>query len=202
MIGILFASAEEARAFLDRYERGRFDDLTEGDVQHDSAIAVSITGSGKVKATLRTERFLKAYKVDRVIEAGLCTALKPGKAPGTVVAVDQVFEGDRIELAAPSYPRMPLENLADDLPSGTLVTQDHFVQSAEEQTYWQRIADFLDSTGYAVAYVAATHGVPSSIVKVVSGNIGESQSSIREARARSADALATYLLAQIKRMAR
>lgn len=199
MIGILFSSAEEGRSFLDRYERGRFDDLTEGDSLHDSVIAVSITGSGKVKATLRTERFLRTYKVKLVIEAGLCTGLKSGPAPGTVVAVEQVFEGDRIELAAPSYPRMPLEILDPELPTGTLVTQDHFVQSAEEETYWRRIADYLDSTGYAVAYVAATHGVPSSIIKVVSGHMGESQPSVREARARSADALAEHLLDQVKK---
>lgn len=200
MIGILFASIEEGRAFLNRYERGRFDDLTEGEVQHDGTIAVSIIGTGKVKATLRTERFLQSFAVERVIEAGLCTALKSDIAPGAVVAIEQVFEGDRIELAAPSYPRMPLELLDDTIPSGTLVTQDHFAQSDDEQTYWQRIADFIDSTGYAVAYVSATHGIASSVVKVVTGHVGGEQPNVRETRARGAEALSAYLLEQIARL--
>lgn len=198
MTGILFASLEEGRAFIDRYERGRFDDLTEGDSHHDDDIAVAITGSGKVKATLRTERFLRTYAVDRIVEAGLCTSLKPNVAAGTIVAIDQVFEGDRIELAAPSYPRMPLEVLDAGLPSGTLVTQDHLVGDSEEQSYWQRIADFVDSSGYAVAYVAATHGVPSSIIKVVGGYLNGSASEVRSVRSRAADALATYLISQIE----
>ena len=200
MTGILFASVEEGRAFLERYERGRFDDLTEGDWHHDDLIAVGITGSGKIKSTLRTERFLRTYKVDRIIEAGLCTSLKPQRAIGTVVTIDQVFEGDRIELAAPSYPRMPLEVLDEEITSGTLVTQDHLVGSGEEQTYWQRIADYIDSSGYAVAYVAATHGVPTAIIKVVSGHLQKNESDVRTTRSRSGDALATYLIDRIARL--
>ncbi len=202
MIGILFASTDEGRAFLDRYERGRFDEISEGEVLHDDTIAVSITGTGKVKATLRSERFLRSHRLERVIQAGLCIALKQDIAPGTVVGVDQVFEGDRIELAAPSYPRMPLEVLDPDLPAGTLVTQDHLVRSGDEQSYWQRIADYVDSTGYAVTYVAATHGIASSIIKVVSGHFGIEQPDIRAARARNADVLADYLIRRIERLSR
>lgn len=200
MIGLLFASLEEAEPFLARYERGRFDDLSEGEILEDGQLAVSIIGAGKVKATLRTERFLASTRVALLIEAGLCTALKSDVKANTVVTASQVMEGDRIALAAPTYPRMPLQVLDDALPQGTLVTQDHFVQSDEERTYWQRIADFVDSTGYAVSYVAATHGVSGSIIKAVGGHLGEDSANVREARARAADALAGYLLTLIQRL--
>lgn len=42
----------------------------------------------------------------------------------------------------------------------------------KDLTYWQRIADITDSVGYPLAYVAATHGVPCSIVKIVAGAAG------------------------------
>ena len=87
---------------------------------------------------------------------GTCTALSDEIKLGSIVGASQVFEGDRIELAAPTYPRMPLTVPFDDVDQYTLVTQDHTVQGATELGYWQRIADMSDMTGYAVAYVAAS----------------------------------------------
>jgi nucleoside phosphorylase len=195
MTGLVFATVEEATPFLERYERGRFEELTEGDLLTDDKIMITILGSGKVKATLRTERFLRAHRPDRVLHVGLCTALKPAQPTGTVVAMHQVFEGDRIEMAAPSYPRIPLENIDSDLVEGVLVTQDHLVQDGSEQTYWQRIADYQDSTGYAVAYVAATHGIPVSIIKSIGGHAGESSKDVRASRRHAAESIANFLTA-------
>lgn len=179
MTGIIFATEEEAAPFLEAYKRGRFDDLREGDTLFDDEIFVSLTGLGKIKATLRTERFFQSHHPERIIHAGTCTALSDDYAVGDLVAADQVFEGDRIELAAPTYPRMPLDVLFDDLPTGTLVTQDHVAADRSEKSYWQRIADMSDMTGYAVAYVAATHGVPCHIVKAVTGHISDENQEFR-----------------------
>lgn len=200
MIGLVFSSTEEAEPFLRGYERGRFEELTEAESAQDGVIAVTITGMGKVKATLRTERFLRTMKIDRVIHPGLCTALDTSISVGTIVGAEQVFEGDRIELAAPSYPRMPLELIDPDLRGGTLVTQDHLIGDDEEQSYWQRIADFIDSTGYAVAYVAATHGIGSHIVMSVSGHLADSPQTVRSARDESARQLGSYLIELIPRL--
>jgi nucleoside phosphorylase len=171
MKGILFSTAKEASYFLENYRNGRFDGLEEGELTHDRDYLVAITGIGKIKATLRTERFLQQHKLERIIHAGTCAALNKELVSGTIVGIEQVFEGDRIELATPTYPRMPLSMPFKGVATGTLVTQDHFVDEEDERNYWQRIADVSDMEGYAIAYVAALHGTPLHIVKVVVGTV-------------------------------
>ncbi len=197
MLGIVFATTAEAQSFLEKYERGRFDGLSEGESQNDDQCLISIVGIGKIKATLRTERLLHQNKLDRLIHVGTCTALIDELAVGTIVAASQAFEGDRIELAAPTYPRMPLTVPFDDLKQGTLVTQDHTVQGSTELSYWQRIADVSDMTGYAVAYVAATHGVPCHIVKIVSGHMGVEDKQLRKTLASSYDIISKFLISRL-----
>lgn len=193
MLGIVFSTTAEAEPFLRKYERGRFDGLSEGETQHDDCCLVSIVGSGKIKATLRTERLLREHRLDRILHVGTCTALIDDLSMGTIVAASQVFEGDRIELAAPTYPRMPLSVPFENVRQGTLVTQDHTVQGATELSYWQRIADMSDMTGYAVAYVAATHGIPCHILKVVSGHMGVEDKDLRKTLSSSYALIATFL---------
>ena len=196
MLALVFVTEEEAYPFLQRYERGRFDALAEGEYLQDENLLVTITGTGKIKATLRTERLLKEIRPTKILHAGTCTSLNPKLPVGCLVAAAQVFEGDRIELAAPSYPRMPLTT-SFDLPKGTLVTQDHTLQGNSEITYWQRIADISDMTGYAVAYVAATHGVPCQIVNVVSGMMAEQDNNLRKTLENVRKALAEFLVKQL-----
>ena len=200
MIGIVFSSEEEAQPFLDQYKRGRFDGLAEGETYHDDDILVSLVGVGKIKATLRTERLLRRYKPRVLLHGGTCTALHDKLKVGSLVAAAQVFEGDRIELATPTYPRMPLGVPFENLVQGTLVTQDHTVQGQSELSYWQRIADMTDMTGYAVAYVAATHGVPCHIVKVVTGTIHGQDAQLRKTLSVAYKTLADFLTAAIETM--
>lgn len=200
MIGVFFTREEEALPFLRSYQRGRFEGLVEGESDHDDSVLVAILGSGKIKATLRSERILQRHPLERILHAGTCTALTDTYTPGMLVAATQVLEGDRIELAAPAYPRMPLSSPFDDLPEGTLVTQDHTVNGQSELSYWQRIADLTDMTGYAVAYVAATHGTPCHIVKAVTGYLGEEDDEIRQTKAAAHETVAKFLLAQVEAM--
>ena len=197
MLGIVFSTKEEAQPFLNKYERGRFDGIEAGESEHDNTCLVSIIGVGKIKATLRTERLFSNYKLEKIIHGGTCTALVEEFEVGTIMAVSQVFEGDRIELSAPTYPRMPLTVPFDGIREGTLVTQDHTVQGATELSYWQRIADVSDMVGYAVAYVAATHGVPCHIVKVVSGQMGVEDRELRKTLTTCYNKLSEFLLGSI-----
>lgn len=200
MIGLIFATEEEARPFLHAYRRGRFEGMTEGESQHDDDVLITLTGSGKIKATLRTERLLQQYRPSRIIHAGTCTSLSSELKIADVVAASQVFEGDRIELAAPTYPRMPLEVPFQELPRATLVTQDHTIQGDSEHTYWQRIADMVDMTGYAVAYVSAMHGIPCHIVKVVSGQVGREDSQLKRTLEHAHQAMSSWLVQELSRM--
>jgi len=197
MVGIVFSTSEEAQPFLSKYERGRLDGLAEGDAIQDEHILVSIIGIGKIKSTLRTERLLHQNKVSRLVHTGTCTSLNEAFGLGSLVAADQVFEGDRIELSTPTYPRMPLEVPFAGLATGTLVTQDHTVQEKSEFSYWQRIADMTDMAGYAIAYVAATHGVPCHIVKAVTGYLQDPSEQLHKTLAEAYDALADFLIANL-----
>ncbi|MEZ4702456.1 MAG: 5'-methylthioadenosine nucleosidase [Rhodothermales bacterium] len=197
MNAIVFATEQEARYFLKNYERGRFDGLNEGDVAHDDTLIVTITGIGKIKAALRTERMLREHRVRRLLHVGTCTALAESFSPGELVASDQVFEGDRIELSAPTYPRMPLEIMDASLKTATLVTQDHTPQDEKERTYWQRIAQISDMSGYAIAYVAALHGAPCHIVKVVTGYLFGDDANFQRTLERSHEAIGQYALRRL-----
>lgn len=202
MIGIVFATEEEAGPFLQRYERGRFDSLREGETMFDDHLVVCITGVGKIKATLRTERMLQQHRPSRLLHAGTCTALSDRLQTGDIVAAAQAFEGDRIELSTPTYPRMPLDVPFADLPHGTLVTQDHLLKGVSELSYWQRIADIVDMTGYAVAYVAATYGIPCHIVKIVTGQMQMEDRQFRKTLATACEQLADFLLREFDSLLR
>ena len=169
MIAIVFPTPEAAALLADVSPGARLDDLEEGTpIQVEDAL-VAVTGAGKIKATLATERLLRAHDADALVHLGSCVGLDDALEPGTVVGASFVLEGDRVELDAPTYPRMPLECPFVVDAEGTLVSQDHTPTASDEQSYWERLADVRDETGYPVAYVAAQHGTPCHVVKVVGG---------------------------------
>ena len=197
MVGFVFTTLEEAHPFLARYSRGRMDGIAEGESAFDDDILVTILGIGKIKATLRTERLLREHKLSRLVHVGTCLTLQDEPAVGSLIAVEQVFEGDRVELSAPSYPRMPIETSFADLSAYRLVTQDHRVTGAKELTYWQRLAHVSDTTAYPLAYVAATHGVPCDILKVVLGAVADEKEPAKDIVSSGLEALADHAIAAI-----
>lgn len=173
MLGILFSTSEEAAPFVDRHVGGRSEEPEEGQQVEADEVIVTVTGPGKIKATLGTEHFLQQYDVDLLVHAGGATALTDDLDVGALVGATFVLEGDRVELDAPAYPRMPLDPPFDLSTEGTLVSQDHTDDDdPDERSYWERIADMRDGIGYPVAYVAAQHGIPCHIVKGVTGRVG------------------------------
>ena len=198
MIAIVFANEREAEPFLKNYQRGRFEGVREGEITQDSQFIVTITGPGKIKATLITERLLQTEHVKRLIHPGACSSLSEDPKTGNVYGITQVFEGDRVELSAPTYPRMPLEVPFSDISGATLVTQDHTPDESSEQSYWQRIADLRDNTSYAVAYVAATHGVPCHVVKVALGLPVTKHARLDTPQKEALDQFSHYLIGQLE----
>lgn len=173
MLGIVFTTTDDASAFLAQSLDERVDALEEGTPIQTDDLLIAVTGRGKINATLATERLLQVHDLDTLLHSGTCTALSDDLSVGTVAGASFVLEGDRVELENPTYPRMPLECPFDLSFKGTLVSQDHVTSAADapegdtERSYWERIADMRDSTGYAVAYVAAQHGTPCHVAKVV-----------------------------------
>ena len=194
MTAILFANLIDAGPFIKQYQRGRFNGIEEGDIVQDGQITLTITGSGKIKSTLQTERLLRTEKIDKIIHPGSCLSLNSAYEPGAVLGISQVYEGDRVELSSPTYPRMPLEVPFSEIKTATLVTQDHTFTKESDQSYWQRIADLRDNTSYAVAYVSATRGIPCHVIKVVTQALLDSESPQKEELIRN---LASYLISAL-----
>jgi nucleoside phosphorylase len=167
MLAIVFTTTDDAAAFVQDHTDGRFDALEEDAPIQTDDLLLAVTGRGKIKATLATERLLRTHDLEAILHTGTCTALGEDLSLGTVLGATFVLEGDRVELDAPTYPRMPLECPFDVQAEGTLVSQDHTTDAPDEQNYWERIADAWDETGYAVAYVAAQHGTPCHVAKIV-----------------------------------
>jgi nucleoside phosphorylase len=174
MLGVIFSTPNEAAPFVERYAGDRLGELEEGSHLQTEAVVATVVGPGKIKATLGTERLLHEHNIDTLVHAGGAVALTDELEVGTVVGAAFVLEGDRVELEAPDYPRMPLDPPFDLDTEGTLVSQDHVrADDADELSYWERIADMRDATGYAVAYVAAQHGTSCHIAKGITGHARE-----------------------------
>lgn len=198
MIGLSFTTSDAAAPFLQHYRQGHLGEVSEGEHTYDDQVLVTITGTGKIKAALRTERLLRQFDLDRLIYAGTCTALTEEIATNVPVGITHVLEGDRIQLSAPSYPRMPLDVPFEVSDEGTLVTHDHGIGDGEELGYWQRLADLSDAAGYAIAYVAGQHGVSCSILMVPTGYALDETDNFRETLNAARQTLAEFLIEQIE----
>jgi nucleoside phosphorylase len=173
MLGIVFTTTNDAVTFVREHTNGRVEALGEDAPIQTDDLLLAVTGPGKIKATLAAERVLREHDLDALVHTGTCTALNENLSPGTVAGASFVVEGDRVELDAPTYPRMPLECPFDLKFEGTIVSQDHTSDDPDEMSYWERIADVRDETSYAIAYVAAQHGTPCYVAKVVEASADE-----------------------------
>lgn len=211
MLGIVFTTRHEAVPFLKKYDGVRPDALEPGTPIQVGDLLIATTGPGKINATLETERLLEAYSLDLLLHAGTCTGLDDDVSVGSVVGPSFVLEGDRVELEAPAYPRMPLECPLDVDQKGTLVSQDHHGRHTADEdddsdgsfplSYWERLADVRDETGYALAYVAAQHGTACHIVKEVSTHIHDEAAPSDASTQQAPEAAASVLQQFIKDVA-
>ena len=91
MFGIVFTTTEEAAHFVRRHTSGRIEALDEDAPIQAGNLVVAVTGKGKIKATLATERLLQAHDLEAVLHVGSCTALGEEPSPGTVVGATFVL---------------------------------------------------------------------------------------------------------------
>ena len=197
MLGIFFSTVQEASYFLKLYKKARFEGISDGEFAHDNRIMVGITGIGKIKATLHTERFLQQLQPDRLLHLGYGTKLNLRLDSGTLVSIHQAFEGDRTDLLIPTYPKMPLSCPFPELFQGSLVTQDAYTQTSDGRKYWERLADVSDTEGYAIAFVAASRGIPCHIVKVALGDTKETGLTIKKMIDHASKSISDLLLAHL-----
>jgi len=172
MIGIIWATKDDAATFLQRWNNGVFKSLTEGSMQEDDDVAVTISGVGKIKAALSTERLIIAYKPRIIINIGSCGLLNSTYNIFDIVNIKEVIEGDHFWSGTKVFPTILLNPIGDFIPKARLVTQDHPIESKDERDRWSKLADLCDMEGYAVAKTCMDHSISCHLVKGVTDEAG------------------------------
>jgi adenosylhomocysteine nucleosidase len=177
MIGVLFATVEEAQPFLNLGRAVPLDatPLPLYEIGLRPAVMVAVSGAGKVAAAIACQMLIREYQCTRVINAGACGALKADKPfqPGSIYGIDTVLEGDY------SYKDKAAQTLScprawrpAKLPAARLVTCDQPVFDQLRRAALAATADLVDMEGAAVARVAELFNTPWTLIKGVTDTAG------------------------------
>jgi adenosylhomocysteine nucleosidase len=176
MIGLIFATRIEAQPFLE-WSQAR--DITATPmrvyrVPSNPRLLVTIGGMGKVSAAVACHCQIKEFKVEEIVNAGVCGALQNSAdyAPGNLFCIASAWEGDHTLPDVPPQPLMSDGKLDWDLPAARLVTYDRPVFDFELRKTLSSSGDLVDMEGAAIARVAAMYGVPWSMIKGITDAAG------------------------------
>ena len=124
-------------------------------------IVAAVCGIGKVNAAAGTAYLIDAYKVDEIVNFGVCGATKAAFLRGETAVIGTVVERD-FDLSAGLGPewKSPRVTLATGDPEAVLYTADVFTTTSEYDGYF-------DMEGYAVARVAEIYGKKCTLIKSV-----------------------------------
>jgi nucleoside phosphorylase len=176
MIGLIFATAFEARPFLSANRAIKLQQRPFAiyRIEAQPWLHVAISGMGKVAAATACQYMIRELKMVEIINAGACGALQDGKAyqPGALFCVASAVEGDH-ELFGKA-PRLWISDggLVWDLPSARLITCDRAVFDVTLRAQLSDRGDLVDMEGAAIARVAAMFDTPWTMLKGVTDAAG------------------------------
>jgi nucleoside phosphorylase len=169
MIGLIFATMAEAVPFLSRSQAVQIDDkpFRFFKVPTQPILLVTVSGMGKVAAALACQAQIKEFKVDEIVNAGVCGALHsgPGNSLGALFCIATAVEGDHEVFGQPPQPIISDGKIDWDQRAARLVTCDRPVFDADERQALSATADLVDMEGAAIARVAAMYQVPWTMIK-------------------------------------
>lgn len=176
MIGLIFATQEEAKPFLEWSQANRIqaDPFDVYQVPSNPQLLVSISGMGKVAAAVACHAQISGLKVNEIINAGACGALQSGPrfAPGELFCVTSAVEGDHQKPGQPPQPLISDGKFDWDLPAARLITCDRPVFDDNQRTALSVAGDLVDMEGAAIARTCAMYGIPWTMVKGVTDGAG------------------------------
>lgn len=174
MIGVLFATLQEAEPFLEmvlaepttRVKLSVYNGRLPS--PGNRTIRAGIMGMGPDAAEWAARSFLEDYPVKALVNAGICGALGNGPpfAPGSTFTVSHV-------LPEPSYANSDAGSTAlysgpwADLPKARLVTVNKPVFDSGRRYELSKFGDLVDMEGAAVAQAADLFGIPCCMIKGV-----------------------------------
>ena len=169
MIGLIFATRTEAKPLLEWCQALRIhtDPFDVFQVPSQPELFVTISGMGKVASAVACHALIKEFKVEEIVNAGACGALRDEKrfAPGELFCITSAVEADHHQPVKPPQPLISDGQIDWDLPAARLVTCDRPVFDVEWRNSLSQSGDLVDMEGAAIARVAAMCGARWSMVK-------------------------------------
>jgi adenosylhomocysteine nucleosidase len=179
MIGLIFATRQEARPFL---LLGRAELVAEKPFQRyqssDMPTAViMISRMGKVAAAAAATALILEHQATRIINAGACGVLRdlPELPVGQIVRITSAIEGDHEVFGRRPEPVLCHSTLWPDLPMARLVTCDRPVFDLRRRNTCAKLGEVVDMEGAAIARVAHLYQVPCEMLKGITDSAQASE---------------------------
>ncbi len=126
---------------------------------------IIISGMGKTNAKKATEHICNRFDISQVVNIGICGALQRGLKGGELFSADQVYDGDRPEIAS-----IGIQDSGrwQHLPSMSLLTVAEPVLDEERRDALAGRGAIVDMEGFAVAETCDKLNIPCEFLKGVS----------------------------------
>jgi adenosylhomocysteine nucleosidase len=178
MIGVIFATMAEAGPFLSLSQAIQIDDrpFRVFQVPTRLKLLVTVSGMGKVAASLACQAQIREFKADEIVNAGACGALQsgPGYTSGAIFCIATAVEGDHEVIGQPPQPIISDGKIDWDQRAARLITCDRPVFDDAQRQALSATADLVDMEGAAIARTAAMYQTPWTMIKGITDAAGPS----------------------------
>ncbi len=173
MIGIVLATMDEAGRLIERLGACKvadepFQTYTFATARGRSGGVIIISGMGKVHSAEAAKHLIANHQVTEMLNVGICGALSEDFAPGALVRITTVVDGDRILADEHVEPLPCTEAASDTLRPGRLASVDDPIFQDDRRSKLARWADVVDMEGLAVAQVCRQGEIRFGMIKGVS----------------------------------
>jgi adenosylhomocysteine nucleosidase len=127
---------------------------------------IVVTGMGPVAAARSVADLLAEGRPTKLVNVGLCGALRDDLPPGSVIQISSAHDGDAILTDAPASP-LTCDSLGP-WPRRELATVSVPVFEPDRRSVLAERADVVDMEGFFLARQAVLSGVSIAMVKIVS----------------------------------
>lgn len=210
MMLLVFATALEARPFIDHHRLKCLDEQQPCLTYEGDGMLLIISGMGFLKGGVALSQVLQTQEksgnaITRVINYGIAGALTERFALEEVACIDRVVKYNPVEYAktrfnkffASAFPEIRLTGHAEN--AVVLATSDHPVLTEGDARLAARRAHLVDMEGYGYAFAAGAFGIPIQLIKGVSDYARkESEASFRKQVKRTLDSLLNYHITGVR----
>lgn len=189
MIGVLFATPDEARPLLARAKAERIGEVPFEVYRLEGGACAIVSGMGMAAAGRACRELVERFGVREIVNAGVCGALADGIPRGSVFSVHAVVDGRRADRSV----TVPA-SAAPGLASKRLVTVDEPVFDPGRRAALAAVGDLVDMEGFAVAEACREAGIACCLVKGVTDfGDGNGKQDIREHLAAVSETVAQHV---------